>query len=347
MGTGPSRRAAAGRGWPQRGVDREHRRRQRWRRRLRHRRGSKRLEAVTLWCAASTSGLVRREAFEAIAGELVEGLDGRSPRRHLSRLHGAMVRSTRTMPKASSLSGSAALSGTRCRSSPASNSHANVTTAIWSRPQTSWSRSAPYPHVDMAGRGGGRIRPRGHRVRAASRQGVPAIPFLIPNCGRGRPPNRAGAIYAELPPGDRWRRQSQLRASLSRRRFPDCRPSVLAYAAEAEQAGAPQRIASQDLDRAREPCLTDRLEPDEAVRIAKAAGAPGTAVVSRRPRTIPGAAAIPDTTGMCSAPRARRGSRAAIGLLVDAGGRGGRAAAGAGATLRLIRGRSGVAATRR
>ena len=62
------------------------------------------------------------------------------------------------MPKASSWSASAAPSGQRCRSSPVSI-RTRTSHLAWSRPRTSWSRSAPTRMSTWPRRGGGRHPP--------------------------------------------------------------------------------------------------------------------------------------------------------------------------------------------
>ncbi len=300
----------------------------------------------TLWCAASPSGLVRRDAFEAIAGELVEGLS-RAPLDGIYLdLHGAMVADHKDDAEGELLERVRRAAGPEVPIVASLDSHANVTPRMVAAADLLVAFRT-YPHVDMAETGRraaaalARILEFGQRPAKAFRQ----LPFLIPILWQRTTAEPCREIYGELA---RLETGGVLSLSFApgfpAADFPDCRPSVLAYAAEAEQAGAAaDRL--QGLIEAREPMFDGPVyEPEEAVRIAKQRGAPGLPVVLADAQDNPGAGSDSDTTGMLRALLRGGVERAALGLIVDPRAAAAAHSAGTGATLRIgLGGRSGVA----
>jgi microcystin degradation protein MlrC len=301
----------------------------------------------TLWCAASPSGPVRREAFEAIAAEIVEGLARATPLDGIYLdLHGAMVAEHQDDAEGELLERVRRAVGPAVPIVASLDSHANVTPRMVAAADLLVAFRT-YPHVDMAETGRraasalAGIMESGQRPAKAFRQ----LPFLIPILWQRTTTEPCREIYAELA-----RLETGGIVSLSfapgfpAADFPDCRPSVLAYAAEAEQAGAAaDRLAN--LIVAREPLFDGPVyEPDEAVRIAKDQAASGRPVVLADAQDNPGAGSDSDTTGVLRALLRGGVERAAIGLMVDAPAAAAAHRAGLGATLRLnLGGRSGVA----
>ena len=300
----------------------------------------------TLWCAASPSGLVRREAFEAIAGELVEGLARAAPLEGIYLdLHGAMVAEHQDDAEGELLERVRRAVGPKVPIVASLDSHANVTRRMIAASDLLVAFRT-YPHVDMAetGRRAAAALALIIETRRRPEKAFRQLPFLIPILWQRTTTEPCQEIYAELA-----RLEADGVVSLSfapgfpAADFPDCRPSVLAYAAGVEEArAAADRLA--DLIVAREPMFDGPVyEPDEAVRIAKERGSPGRPVILADAQDNPGAGSDSDTTGMLRALLRRGVEQAATGLMVDPEAAAAAHRAGIGATVRLaLGGRSRV-----
>jgi microcystin degradation protein MlrC len=301
---------------------------------------------ATTWCAASPSGPVRRDAFETIAGELVDGLAQAAPLDGIYLdLHGAMVTEHLDDGEGELLDRIRRAVGPEVPIVASLDLHANVTARMVEASEMLIAFRT-YPHVDMAQTGRwaasalARIIETAKRPAKAFRQ----LPFLIPILWQRTEAEPCREIYAELArqeTGDIF--SLSFAPGFPAADFPDCRPSVLAYAAEPEQAAvAADRLAS--LITARESLFDGPVyEPDEAVRIAKERSLPGRPIILADAQDNPGAGSGSDTTGMLRALLRAGVERAAIGLIVDPEAAEAAHAAGIGSTLRLgLGGRSGI-----
>jgi microcystin degradation protein MlrC len=290
---------------------------------------------------------VRRDAFEAIAGELVEGLERAAPLDGIYLdLHGAMVAEHQADAEGELLERVRRAVGPEVPIVASLDSHANVTPRMVAAADLLVAFRT-YPHVDMAETGRRAASALAGIIESAQRpaKAFRQLPFLIPILWQRTTAEPCREIYAELA-----RLETDGVVSLSfapgfpAADFPDCRPSVLAYAAEAEQASAAADCLAGFI-LARETLFDGPVyQPDEAVRIAKEQGAPGRPVVLADAQDNPGAGSDSDTTGMLRALLRGGAERAAFGLMVDAQAAAAAHRAGAGARLRLnLGGRSGVA----
>lgn len=275
----------------------------------------------TLWAAASPSGPVTRDAYERIAGMLLEDVAeaGRLDAIHLS-LHGAMIAEHVEDGEGELLRRLRDLVGPELPIVATLDYHANVTPAMV-RLTTGLIAYRTYPHVDMALTGrraarhlDGLLRGSG-AVRASLRQ----LPFLIPltwGCTLAEPAAAVIRLLEQLETGPV--------ASLSfAAGFPaadaaDCGPSVFGYGTDQGAVDAAvERLADEILRREAE--WAGRLyDPDEAVaaamRLARSATRP---VVLADVQDNPGAGGTGDTMGLLKALLRQGAEGASLGLVYD------------------------------
>jgi microcystin degradation protein MlrC len=302
--------------------------------------------APTVWCAASPSGPVRREAFETIASELVERLVRAAPLDGIYLdLHGAMVAEHLDDGEGEVLQGVRRALGPEVPIVASLDLHANVTPRMVEQADVLIAFRT-YPHVDMAETGRRAASALATLIRSCKRpaKAFRQLPFLIPIVWQRTEVEPCREIYSEL-----LRRETGGILSLSfapgfpAADFPHCRPSVLAYAAGQEQADA----AADHLEAfvvARESHFGGKLyEPDVAIRIAKERGIPGRPIILADAQDNPGAGSGSDSVAMLRALLRAGVDRAAIGLIVDPETANAAHQAGVGSTLRTaLGGRSGI-----
>ncbi len=305
-------------------------------------------EAVPLiWCAASPSAQVTREAFEWIARALLERLEKALPvdAVYLD-LHGAMVAEHLDDGEGEILSRVRALVGPQVPIVASLDLHGNVTGRMVAESDVLVAFRT-YPHVDMAdtGRRAAALVAdllAGPRLAKAFRQ----LPFLIPIAWQGTGFEPCRTLYKDLAAleGDGVASVSFL-PGFPAADFPDCGPSVVAYAASAAEAAKVADTMAEAV-MAAEPMFAGRaFEPQdavaEAVRLSAVEAGP---VVIADTQDNPGAGGNSDTTGMLRALVAADAQDAAIGLIVDPEAASAAHSAGVGATLDLtLGGRSGIA----
>jgi microcystin degradation protein MlrC len=300
----------------------------------------------TIWCAASPSGPVLREAFEAIAGELVHGLARAAPLDGIYLdLHGAMAAEHLADGEGELLERLRAAVGPGLPIVASLDLHANVTPRMVEAADMLIAFRT-YPHVDMAETGRRAasalatiMKESKKRLAKAFRQ----LPFLIPILWQRTNAEPGRGIYAELARRETNVLSLSFAPGFPAADFPDCRPSVFAYASSQEQADmAADSLAAVVV--ARESLFDGPVHgPDEAVRIAKKKGSPGRPVILADAQDNPGAGSGSDTTGMLRALLKAKAERAAVGLIVDPDAAEAAHGAGVGATLRMgLGGRSGI-----
>ena len=300
-----------------------------------------------LWCAASPSAQVTRDAFEAIAGEIVAGIEaaGRLDGVYLD-LHGAMVAEHLDDGEGELLARVRAAIGPDVPLVASLDLHGNVTRTMVEHADALVAYRT-YPHVDMAATGGRAARHLG-RLMAGERFAVAfrRADFLIPIAWQATSAEPCRSIYAalEAAEGDGVPSLSFL-PGFPAADFPDCGPSIVAYGrAQADADAAADRLLALVED-AEAAFAGEVFAPDTGVRRAMelAAGATRPVVIADT-QDNPGAGGDSDTTGMLRALLANGAKNAALGLMVDAKAAAAAHAAGAGAVLDLdLGGRSGVA----
>jgi microcystin degradation protein MlrC len=293
----------------------------------------------TAWAAASPSAHVTHDAYERIAGMIVDRLKaaGSIDGVYLD-LHGAMVTEHLHDGEGELLARVRAAVGERIPVVASLDLHANVTQRMVEQADLLLAYRT-YPHVDMAETGARAAAFLLQRLDGAARPRVSLrrVPFLIPLQAQCTLLEPARALYAALPGYEHGSVVStSFTPGFPAADFPECGPAVLAYAqdpASASRAADALRAAVEareaDFDY---PVYT----PDEGVRRALQ-----IAAHARRPVVIadtqdnPGAGGNSDTTGMLRALVAAGAQRAAIGLIVDRDAARIAHAAGAGTSIEI------------
>lgn len=293
----------------------------------------------TLWCAASPSAHVTAEAFEAIAGELVERIAAALPLDGVYLdLHGAMVTEHHDDGEGELLRRVRAAIGPDVPLVVSLDLHGNVTPLMMAMADALVAFRT-YPHVDMALTGS---RSAAVLARLVGTEARPAkafrqVPYLIPIAWQATAMEPCRTIYAELAAleGPAVPTLSFL-PGFPAADFPDCGATVLAYGAT--QADA-DRAADAVLARvmASEAAFQGRVfSPDdgvaEAMRLAETATKP---VVISDTQDNPGAGGDSDTMGMARALVRGGAERAAIGVIVDPAAAEAAHAAGEGARISI------------
>lgn len=297
----------------------------------------------TLFCATSPSAHVTEDAFERIAGELVDRIAAEGPLDGiLLDLHGAMVCEHVDDGEGELLARLREKVGREVPVVVCLDLHANVTQAMFDLADTLESYRT-YPHVDMAETGlrGARALGRmlgGDRPKKALR----VAPYLTAIAWQSTRVDPARGLYALLGELAQGGRELSFNMGFPAADFPSCRMTVTAYGRGAGDAAGRMLAAIE----AAEPDFRGEVwSPDDGVARAMALAArPDTRgpVVIADTQDNPGAGADSDTTGMIRA-MARAGARGALGNLHDPAAARAAHAAGEGASLRLaVGGRSRV-----
>lgn len=291
-----------------------------------------------LWCSATPSGRVTRDAFERISAELLERLAAIGPIDALFLdLHGAMVTEHLQDGEGELLARVRHLVGRDLPVVTSLDFHANVSPAMIEH-ASAMIGYRTYPHIDMAETGGhcarllDRIIAKGHFAKAYRQ-----LPFLIPltwQCTLADPAARLFRDREELERGEV--------ASLSfTPGFPPadiriCAPSVFAYGeSQAAADRAAERLSALVVEA--EGDFAGKIwQPDEAVLYAKQrAGRSGKPIVLADTQDNPGAGGNSDTVGLIEALLRNDARDAAIGILYDPRAAAAAHSAGQGADLEI------------
>ena len=291
------------------------------------------------WAQATPSAEVTEDAYERIAGQILEDLRAL---RHCDAvyldLHGAMVaehledgegellaRVRRTIGPAPPLVASLDL-------------HANITPAMVEL-SDALVAFRTYPHVDMAETGARaaelveRMLSSGHQPVKAYRQ----LPFLIPTTAGCTTQEPAKGLFARLADLDRPPVVAlSFACGFGPADIHDCGPSVVAYGDDTKATEAAAE-ALYDLALAREDAFTVKFwQPAEAVAHAMAAAHTASGpVILADTQDNPGGGANSDTVGLL-AELVRQGAEGAVvGLICDPEAAAAAHEAGEGASLRI------------
>jgi microcystin degradation protein MlrC len=305
------------------------------------------------WCSAPPSSYVERDAYEKVAGAILEDLASGEPLDGIYLdLHGAMVAEHHEDGEGELLRRIRALVGDRIPIVTSLDYHTNLT------PEMVQHASAmigyrTYPHIDMAATGS-----RAPAARPPA-EGSPAahkayrqIDFLIPlvwQCTMAEPAKGIFALIEEIEQGSQrvgarggipGGSHNQGIVSITHTPgFPpadiaQCGPALVVYGLDRDAAeAAADRIAAAI--REREAGFAGKLyTPDEAVveamRLAERASRP---VLLADIQDNPGAGGTSDTVGLLRALIAHRATGAVIGMIVDPEAAEAATAAGEGALL--------------
>jgi microcystin degradation protein MlrC len=291
------------------------------------------------WCSAPPSSYVEREAYEKVAGWIVEDLRALGPvdAVYLD-LHGAMVAEHHEDGEGELMRRVRAVIGERIPLVASLDYHTNMTPEMV-RHATAMVGYRTYPHIDMAETGGraAQLLDRLLEDRRPLYKAYRQIDFLIPlvwQCTLAEPAKGIFELIDEIEQGSR-------RGGGSNRGLPggshnqgivsithtpgfppadikECGPALVVYGLDRDAAeAAADRIAATIRDR--EAQFAGKLyTPDEAVsealRIAAGATKP---VMLADIQDNPGAGGTSDTVGLLRALIAHRAKGAVIGMIVD------------------------------
>src|ERR1700694_2259200 len=301
----------------------------------------------TIWCAASPSAHVTKDAYERVAEVIVDGIKGAGSIDGVYLdLHGAMVAEHLDDGEGEILARVREAIGKDLPLVVSLDLHANVTPEMVEHADALIAYRT-YPHVDMADTGRAAAKHLALLLKTKQKfaKAFRQLPFLIPISWQCTNDHPAKGIYRKLAA-----LQSEAVPTLSfapgfpAADLPHCGASVFAYGRTQGDAdvGADQLtaiIAGHEND------FDGRIyTPDEGVRyameLAKTASKP---IVIADTQDNPGAGGDSDTTGMLRALGRNGPARAAIGVIVDPDSARAAHAAGQGATIRLaLGGKSGI-----
>jgi microcystin degradation protein MlrC len=301
----------------------------------------------TIWCAASPSAHVTKDAYERVARAIVDGIKaaGSIDGVYLD-LHGAMVAEHLDDGEGEILARVRKVIGKDLPLVVSLDLHANVTPQMVEHADALIAYRT-YPHIDMADTGRAAARHLalllngGQKFAKAFRQ----IPFLIPiswQCTNDQPTK---GIYRKLAALESGAVPTlSFAPGFPAADFFDCGPSVFAYGrTQADADAAADSIAA--LIESHESDFDGRIyTPDEGVRhameLARHASKP---IVIADTQDNPGAGGDSDTTGMLRALVRNGATRAAIGVIVDPQAANAAHAAGPSASVPLaLGGKSGI-----
>lgn len=304
--------------------------------------------STVIWAGASPSAHVTRDAYERIAGEIVDAARAGGYDAIYLDLHGAMVAEHLDDGEGELLARVRAVAGPGLPVVASLDLHANVTAQMLQEAD-GLAAFRTYPHVDMADTGEHTARLLAARLAAGNAwvRAERRLPFLIPINGMCTLLQPSQGVYEEL---ERLEKTPGV-ASISfapgfpAADFPECGPVVWAYGTD---AAAVERVTEALYQRVLElepQWSPDFLAPADAVKRAQAlaAGASRPVVIADT-QDNPGAGGDANTTGMLRALVEADAQNAALGLLCDPEAVRQATAAGVGNTVRLrLGGQSGVA----
>ena len=286
------------------------------------------------WCSAPPSSYVEREAYEKVAGWIIEDLQAHGPvdAVYLD-LHGAMVAEHLEDGEGELMRRIRAVIGERIPLVASLDYHTNMTPEMV-RHASAMVGYRTYPHIDMAETGGraARLLDRMLKDRRPLHKAYRQLDFLIPlvwQCTLMEPAKGIFELIGEIERGsDRSGgpagSHNQGIVSITHTPgFPpadiaQCGPALVVYGHDKEAAeAAADRLAG--FIKEQEPAFAGRLyTPDEAVveamHLARTAARP---ILLADIQDNPGAGGTSDTVGLLRALIAHRARGAVIGMIVD------------------------------
>ena len=305
------------------------------------------------WCSAPPSSYVERDAYERVAGAILEDLTAQGAARGLVDgiyldLHGAMVAAHLEDGEGELLRRIRALVGDRIPVVASLDYHTNMTAQMVAHASAMLGYRT-YPHIDMGETGAraARLLDRLLSERRPLYKAYRQIDFLIPlvwQCTMAEPAKGIFALIDEVERGGTAKgpgasHKQGIVAVTHTPGFPpadiaQCGPALVVYGhdRDAAEAAADRIVAAIH---AREGDFAGRLyDPDEAVsealRLAQGATRP---IVLADIQDNPGAGGTSDTVGLLRALIAQRAQGAVIGMIVDPEAAEAAVAAGEGASL--------------
>jgi microcystin degradation protein MlrC len=301
----------------------------------------------SIWCAASPSAHVTKDAYERVAREVVDGIAnaGSIDGVYLD-LHGAMVAEHVDDGEGEILARVRKLIGKELPLVVSLDLHANVTPEMVEHADALIAYRT-YPHIDMADTGRAAARHLALLLRSKQKfaKAFRQIPFLIPiswQCTNDEPCKsiyqKLAAIESDAVP------TLSFTPGFPAADFADCGAAVFAYGKTQADADAAAHTIASLVNGHEDEFDGHVFTPDDGVRFAMelATGASKPVVIADT-QDNPGAGGDSDTTGMLRALVKNGATKAAIGVIVDPEAAQAAHKAGEGATITLaLGGKSGI-----
>ncbi len=295
------------------------------------------------WCSAPPSAHVEREAYERVAGAILDDLAAQGPIDGVYLdLHGAMVAEHLEDGEGELLRRIRALVGETVPIVASLDYHTNMTPEMV-RHSSAMVGYRTYPHIDMAATGGraALLLDRLLRERRPLFKAYRQLDFLIPlvwQCTESEPAKGVFALIADIEEGAASHNQGIVSITHTPG-FPpadiaQCGPALVVYGHDRDAAeAAADRLAAAVHER--EAAFAGKLyTPEEAVaealRLARGATKP---IVLADIQDNPGAGGTSDTVGLLRALIAQHAAGAVIGMIVDPEAAAAAVTAGEGALL--------------
>ncbi|GCD93056.1 M81 family metallopeptidase [Embleya hyalina] len=291
-----------------------------------------------IWAGACPSGRVTSDAYERIAGEILDAARTVRPDAIYLDLHGAMATEHHDDGEGELLTRLRAIVGSTVPIVVSLDLHANVTERMMSSMDAAVGLRT-YPHVDMAraGRRAAALLLRlcsGERLHRQWRR----IPFLVPVNSGCTDLEPARGIHDRLARADEDGACLSFAAGFPATDFPECGPVAWGYGADADVLRSALDTLYGDIVRREADWRVDVLSPEAAIaaasRMADGAARP---VVIADTQDNPGAGGDARTTGMLRALVDAR-ECAAVAAILDPVAAAAAHAAGTGASLDLALG---------
>jgi microcystin degradation protein MlrC len=290
----------------------------------------------TAWAAASPSAAVTADAYERIAGGLVERLRAALPVDGVYLdLHGAMVTERHDDGEGELLRRVREVVGPRVPVAASLDLHCNFTRAMFEGADA-FVAYRTYPHVDMAETGARAARLLDAMLRSGARlagawRGLDFLTGLPSQCSFIEP---CKGIYAELAALERRHGATlSFTPGFPMADFAECGMAVLGYGADAKGVEKAVLALRGMVADAEKDFALELHSAEEAVARARQRGEPGRPLVLADTQDNPGAGGNGDTTGLLRALIGQRAEGATLGLLIDKEAAARAHDAGQGATL--------------
>ncbi|WP_323614930.1 M81 family metallopeptidase [Pseudomonas putida] len=297
-----------------------------------------------VWAGASPSAHVTEDAYERIAGEIVQAAAAAKPDGIYLDLHGAMVAENTDDGEGTLLERLRAVVGDSTPIVASLDLHANVTERMLSNADA-LTAYRTYPHIDMAETGARAARLLKKRFEVGALHRVSRrLPFLIPINGMCTMVEPALSFYEELASHESDATHLSFAPGFPAADFGECGPVIWGYGTDEGALLKAVEALCQKIVQEESLWEVSFLSPDEAVQlamsIAKTASKP---VVIADTQDNPGAGGDSNTTGMIKALLRNGAKRAAVGLMFDPAAVQAAMAAGIGGHIEIsLGGQSGV-----
>ena len=273
-----------------------------------------------LWCAASPSAHVTRDAYERIVADMLARLHEAGPVDGVYLdLHGAMVTEHLDDGEGELLARVRKAVGPRVPVIASLDLHANMTRAMIEHAD-GLNAYCTYPHIDMAATGAraAGLLERTIKAGAPMAKAIRPLDFLtgLPSqCTFIEPGKSLYELLARL------EREHDTVLSFTpgfpMADFPECGMAVFGYGSDAGHVQTAVDALAHAVHDAEPDFAMELFEPDAAVARAMQRGEPGAPVVMADTQDNPGAGGNGDTTGLLAALLKRNPRDAVLGLLID------------------------------